>query len=45
MKTINPKVMYNSDASLVLSLPSIQFNIEYTNGTIILNELNELLGH
>ena len=43
MKIINPKVMYNSDASLVLSLPSIQFNIEYINRTIILNEPNELL--
>ena len=43
MKIINPKVMYNSDARLVLSLSSIQFNIEYINGTIILNEPNELL--
>ena len=43
MQLINPKVMYNSDSSLVLSLSSIQFNIEYINGTIILNEPNELL--
>ena len=43
MKIINPKVMYNSDARLVLSLSSIQFNIEYINGTIILNETNEIL--